>query len=139
MNTGSEPQTAPSDAWAGGCPTEPQNWFPFSPFFPLATATALEMGALHPSYASESESEVAQSCLTLCNPVDYNLPGSSVHGILQARVLEWVAISFSRGSSPPRDQTQVSHLGGRRFNLWATREAHVKLWLLPKYKKIAYD
>ena len=39
---GSEPQTAPSDAWAGGCPTEPQNWFPFSPFFPLATATAFK-------------------------------------------------------------------------------------------------
>ena len=43
------------------------------------------------------------SCLTLCNPVDYNLPGSSVHGISQARILEWVAISSSRGSSPPRN------------------------------------
>ena len=72
----------------------------------------------------ESESEVAQSCPTLCNPVDCSLPGSSVHGILQARILEWVAISFSRGSSRPRDQTQVSHIGGGRFNLWATREAH---------------
>ena len=47
------------------------------------------------------ESEVAQSCLTLCDPVDYSPPGSSVHGILQASILEWVAISFSRGSSPP--------------------------------------
>ena len=46
-------------------------------------------------HESENESEVAQSCPTLCNPVDYSLPGSSVHGILQARVLEWVAISFS--------------------------------------------
>ena len=46
---------------------------------------------------SESESEVAQSCPTLCNPVDCSLPGFSVHGILQARILEWVAISFSRG------------------------------------------
>ena len=46
-----------------------------------------------------SESEIPQSCLTLCDPVDCNLPGSSVHGILQARTLEWVAISFSRGSS----------------------------------------
>ena len=45
------------------------------------------------------KSEVAQSCPTLCNPVDYSLPGSSVHGILQARILEWAAISFSRGSS----------------------------------------
>ena len=46
---------------------------------------------------------VAQSCLTLCDPMDYSLPGSSVHGILQARILQWVAISFSRGSSQPRD------------------------------------
>ena len=60
-------------------------------------------------------SSVAQSCSTLCDPMDCSLPGSSVHGILQARVLEWVAISFSRGSSQPRDQTQVSHTAGRRF------------------------
>ena len=52
-------------------------------------------------------SEVAQSCPTLCDPMDCSIPGSSVHGIFQARVLEWVAISFSRGSSQPRDQTQV--------------------------------
>ena len=70
-----------------------------------------------------SVSEVAQSCPTLCDPVDCSLPGSSVHGILQAWILEWVAISFSRGSSRPRDWTQVSCIGGRRFNLWATREA----------------
>ena len=68
-------------------------------------------------------SEIAQSCPTLCNPMDYSLPGSSLHGILQARVLEWVAISFPRGSSWPRDQTWVSGIPGRRFNLWATREA----------------
>ena len=66
---------------------------------------------------SESKSEVAQSCPTLGDAVDCSLLGSSVHGILQARVLEWVAISFSRGSSQPRDQTQVSLIGGRRFNL----------------------
>ena len=53
-------------------------------------------------------SEAAQSCATLCNPMDCNLPGSSIHGIFQARVLEWVAISFSRGSSWPRDRTWVS-------------------------------
>ena len=56
-------------------------------------------------------------------PVDCSPPSSSVHGILQARILEWVAISFSRGSSRPRDQTQVSHIAGRRFNLCTTREA----------------
>ena len=65
----------------------------------------------------ESESEVAQSYPTLCDPMDYSLPGFSLHGILQARVLKWVAISFSRGSSRLRDRTQVSHIGGRRFNL----------------------
>ena len=52
----------------------------------------------------------AQSCLTLCNPVDCSPPGSSVHGIPQARILEWVAIPFSRGSSPPRDGTHISCL-----------------------------
>ena len=53
------------------------------------------------------------------------LPSSSLHGTLQARVLEWVAFSFSRGSSRPRDRIQVSRIPGRRFNLWATREAQV--------------
>ena len=70
----------------------------------------------------ESEREVAQSRPTLCDLVDCSPPGSSVHGILQARILEWVAVSFSRGSSRPRDRTQVSCIGGRRFNLWATRD-----------------
>ena len=51
---------------------------------------------------------VTQSCLTLCNPMDCSPPGSSFHGILQAGILEWVAISFSRESSQPRDQTQAS-------------------------------
>ena len=72
---------------------------------------------------NESESEVAQSCLTLCDPVDCSPPGSSLHGIFQAKVLEWLAISFSRGSSRPRDQTRVSRIPGRCFNFWATREA----------------
>ena len=65
---------------------------------------------------------VTKSCLTLCNPMDYILPGSSVHGILQARTLEWVAISFSRGSSQPRNQTRVSCIAGRFFTNWAMRE-----------------
>ena len=66
---------------------------------------------------------VAQLCLTLCNPRDYSPPGSSVHGILQARILEWVAMPSSRGSSQHRDQTQVSHTAGGFFPIWATREA----------------
>ena len=71
----------------------------------------------------ESESEVAQSCPTLFDPMDYSPPGSSVRGIFQAIVLEWFAISFSRGSSRPRDRTQVSCIVGRRFTVWATRES----------------
>ena len=62
-------------------------------------------------------SKSLQLCLTFCNSTDYSPPGPSVHGILQARKLEWVAISFSRESSQPRDQTQVSYIAGRRFNL----------------------
>ena len=53
--------------------------------------------------------------LILCDPMDCSLPGSSVHGIPQARTLEWVAIPFSKASSQPRDQTQVSHIAGRFF------------------------
>ena len=56
-----------------------------------------------------------QSCPTLCDPMDCSPPGSSVQGILQARILEWVAISFSRGSYQPRDEIQVSHISGRPF------------------------
>ena len=69
--------------------------------------------------------EVAQSCPTLCDPMDCSLPGFSIHGIFQARILEWVAISFSRGSSWPRNQTWVSCIAGKCFILWATREALV--------------
>ena len=64
--------------------------------------------------------EVSQSYLTLCDSMDY-----IVHGILQARILEWVAFPFSRGSSKPRDWTQVSCIAGRAFTNWATREAPV--------------
>ena len=66
-------------------------------------------------------SEVARSCPTLCDLMDCSLPGS-IHGIFQARILEWVAISFSRGSSRPRDQTRVSCIAGRHFTVWATNK-----------------
>jgi len=66
---------------------------------------------------------VANSCPTLCDPMDCSPPGSSVHGISQSWILEWVAISSSRGSSRPRDQTQVPCPAGRFFTIWATREA----------------
>ena len=65
-----------------------------------------------------------KSCTTFFDPIDCNLPGTSVHGIFQARVLEWIAISFSRGSSQSRDWTQVSCIAGRHFTVWAIREAH---------------
>ena len=71
----------------------------------------------------KKESEVAQSCLTVCDPMDCSIPGFSVHGIFQARVLEWGAISFSRGSSRPSEWTWFSHTAGRCFTLWASREA----------------
>ena len=60
----------------------------------------------------------AKSYLTHCDPMDCSLPNSSVHEISQAGILEWVAISISRESSWPRDQTQVSHIADRRFTLW---------------------
>ena len=66
---------------------------------------------------------VNKSCLTLCDPRDCSLPGFSVHGILQARILEWVAISFSRGSSQLRDWTHLL-LGRRILHQWATWEAY---------------
>ena len=66
---------------------------------------------------------VTRSCLTLCDPMDCSPPGSSVHGVLQARILERVVIPFSRGSSWLKDQTQVSCIAGIFFTIWATREA----------------
>ena len=73
---------------------------------------------------------VAQSCLTLCNPVDCSPPGSSIHGILQARILEWVATSLSRGSSWPRDWIPVSCIAGRLYVTWALKCFHSLLWQL---------
>ena len=67
---------------------------------------------------------VTQSCPALCDPMGYSLSGSFVHGILQGRRLEWVAIPFSSGSSWPRDWTQVSRIAGRFFTVWATRESY---------------
>ena len=79
---------------------------------------------------------VAQSCPTLCDPRDCSLPGSSVHGILWATILEWVAMPSSRASSPPRDWTWVSRITGRFFTIWATREARVRSGL--SIKKVSY-
>ena len=67
---------------------------------------------------------VIQLCPPFCDLMDYSLPGSSVHGILQTRILEWVAIPFSRGSSWPRDWTQLSCVAGRLFTVWTTRKGN---------------
>ena len=61
------------------------------------------------------------SCSVICNPIDCSSPGSSVHGTFQARILEWVAMPSSRGSSQLRDPTQVSRIAGRPFTIWVTR------------------
>ena len=66
---------------------------------------------------------VTQSHPTLCNTMDHSPPASSVHGILQARMLEWISFPFSRGSSQPRDWTRVSCIAGGFFTIWVTREA----------------
>ena len=76
---------------------------------------------------------VIQLCLTLCNSVDCSPLGSSVHGILQARIVEWVAIPFSRGSSWLRDWTQVSCTGRQILYEWATREALSTVQAIHKY------
>ena len=73
--------------------------------------------------------KIAQSCLTLCDLMDY-----TAHGILQTRILEWVAIPFSRGSSQPRGWTLVSLIAGEFFTSWTTWEAHVTK-LLPMESK----
>ena len=68
---------------------------------------------------------VTQSCLTLCDPIDCSPPGSSVYGIPQVGILEWVAISFYRGFSWPRDWTQVSRTAGRFFTTWFLTAGHI--------------
>ena len=98
------------------CPTLATPWT-------AACQAPLSMGFSRQEYWSglpfpAPKVKVAQSCLTLCNPMDY-----TVHGIPKARILERVAFPFSRRSSQPRDQTQVSHIAGRFFTSWSTREA----------------
>ena len=83
---------------------------------------------------------VAPSCPTLCDPMDCSPPGSSVHGILQARILEWVTTPFSMRFSQPRDHTWVSRITGRFFTIWAIRRLEIPilyaLWLIVKLTKV---
>ena len=97
--------------WA--CAIEPGNRNCWVYVLPLLKPVCLGVCVLQ----QEMVVKVAQSCPTLCDPMDY-----TAHGILQARILEWVAFPFSRGSSQPRDQTQGSHIAGGFFSSWVTRE-----------------
>ena len=82
---------------------------------------------------------VARPCLTLCNPMDCSPPGSSVHGILQAIILEWAAILFSKESSWCRNWTWVSWIANRFFTTWATKEAPKAHWLIYAHAYHAWD
>ena len=90
---------------------------------PSAVISFLGLIKIVPVYVCFSEAKVQTlSCVWLCDPMDCSLPGSSVHGIFQARILECVPISFSRGSSQPRDWTQVWLISGRHYTIWTTRD-----------------
>ena len=121
---GTEPRS--SELWVDSLPSEPPRKTSFSLYFKYLVFKVKwvlsNSGLFSHITLSESESEVAQSCLTLCNLADCSLPGSSVHGIFQAIVLEWIAISFSRGSSRPRDWTRVSLIVDRCLTIWSTME-----------------
>ena len=108
--------------WLLGCLVIPLAWF-------VVIMSVIRSWKLI-SKLKESESEVAQLCPALCDPMDCSPPG-----ILKARILESVPISFSRGSSQPRDRTQVSCIADRCFILWATREALVEMWENHKYEE----
>ena len=87
---------------------------------PLEKGKATHSSILY-SPAAATAAKSLQSCPTLCDPIDGSPPGSPIPGILQARILEWVAIPFSRGSSRPRDQSQVYHIAGRFFIILSRR------------------
>ena len=117
------PAISSSDALFSFCPQS----FPASGTFPMSQLFVADDQNTGTSASTWKLCEVcvlvAQSYPTLCDPMYWRPPGSSVHGILQTRILEWVAIFFSRGSSWSKDQTQVSCVAGGFFTIWATREA----------------
>ena len=102
----------------------------------LPTKVCLVKAMVFPVVTYGCESEVTQSCPTVCDPTDGSLLGSAVHGIFQARILEWAAISFSRGPSQPRDRTRVSCIADRCFSVWATREER---WTIKKAERRRTD
>ena len=101
-------------SWAKKQLLTPENNMP-NKYYPSVRVATLDKNCLH-----------LLLCLVAvesCDPMDCSPPGSSVHGILQAGILQWVAMPSSRGSSRPRDRTQVSHIAGGFFTVWATRKA----------------
>ena len=96
-----------------------RSWNPISNSFPKRIPLRTDL----PVHAGHCRL-VTQSCLTHCNAMDCSPPGSSVHEISQTKLLEWVAMSFSRGSSQPRDQTHVTCIGRWILYYWTTREAY---------------
>ena len=113
-NPGIEPMSLTSPALAGGFFTTSATWKAWSY---VSVCVCVLSVCVHAQCVHVHARSVAQSCLALCNPLDCSLPGSSVHGIFQARILEWVAISFYRGYSQPRDRTWLSGTAGRLYCL----------------------
>ena len=110
--------------WSPCSPRDSQESYP-EPQFESISSLALSLLYVQLSHPYIL---VTQLCLTIdCSPL-----ASSVHRIFQARLLEWVVIFFSRGSSQPRDRTCISCIAGRFFNAWATREVHNHTWILGK-------
>ena len=101
-------------------------WAKYLPLWVAWSKTQWTLATLFKSHGKDYCCSVTQLYLTLCDPMDCSTPGSSIHGIVYARILEWVAISSSRGSSLSSDWTcisNISFLAGRFFACWATREA----------------
>ena len=116
------PSLSPIDSWPHGGP-ERLATCPSPQLVSSRVGTNFRRSGSRPDVRSGEVkwSEVAQTCPTRSDPMDCSLPDSSVHGIFQARILEWVAISFSRGSSQPRNRIRVSRIVDRRFTVWTTR------------------
>ena len=91
----------------------------------MGPSVPLVLGYLFPSLAWGTFLQIHSWSPFFCESMDCSSRGFSIHGVFQARILEWVAISSSRGSSPARDRTHVSCIEGRRFTLWATREVRL--------------
>ena len=106
------------------------NYILFSQLLPLWTIHLQYVQVVSLCLGLSIGSVHAQSCLTLCDPMDCSLPGPSVHGVFQARMLEWVAISYSRRSSQPRDQGHVSCIGRQILYHCATWEAPIRCFFL---------